>query len=378
MSKTDLTTQYDGFYHIDDPNLNNYIHSLNRKRLENEFMDHAAFEGFTDYEMISYYVFDKKSHLHEANKNTQKSYFYVLNGFMDFIYRTIEKQNENTTHNVNINRILPTLKPYHLEFYLNYICPTNDKGENIGPYKNSTVSTYMTIVKQFFRYLYLNNYIDHDITRRLKSTSLKDSDRPNRDIQLNELQYILHKLQNDPYKHPIVLLLIVTGLRITAAVDIKMSDISFENVQGTSYYVIGVREKGDVHREVVVKKEFFDKILEHRRARRRSTQVGEQGEGYLFCKRGGEKYNSDYMSTEVTKWLNNVGINDPDSPINRKISPHYLRHGYAIYLHSLGYSMEQIQLSLMHKSISTTRIYLNSTLSKEQDLGSAINISDFL
>jgi site-specific recombinase XerD len=73
-------------------------------------------------------------------------------------------------------------------------------------------------------------------------------------------------------------------------------------------------------------------------------------EGFVFCKRGGEKFTGDYFSKRFKRACKAAGM-------DKGIHFHTLRHSFASNLAQRGVSLYTIKELLGHTSISTTEIY---------------------
>jgi integrase/recombinase XerD len=137
-------------------------------------------------------------------------------------------------------------------------------------------------------------------------------------------------------------LLLNSGLRISEALALKASDVRLVAGTAKSVRVIG---KGDKERLVPLPEAFgavFGFWLKDRA----------RGE-FVFARAAGQKpVSSQAVRAYLRLMLDKAGI-------EKKISPHKLRHTYATNLLNAGAELVDIKALLGHESIATTQIYTN-------------------
>ncbi len=132
---------------------------------------------------------------------------------------------------------------------------------------------------------------------------------------------------DDPYFRALFRLLVNTGMRISELLKLEESDV--EIVGETAR--IRIRGKGSKERIVRVSREIVEEAIR---------------EG-VFDK----KVSARTVQRRMKVYLKRAGI-------ERKLTPHSLRHTFAIILMESGVPLNKIQAILGHESISTTSIYL--------------------
>ena len=136
----------------------------------------------------------------------------------------------------------------------------------------------------------------------------------------------------------IISLLYSAGLRVSELVNIKLQDIDFEKAQG--------RIKGKGSRERIF---FFSKNLaEELKGYIEKKQV----KNYLF--QSTLDSGKHVTARDVQRIIKRAALK---ANINRKVTPHTLRHSFATHLLEAGIDIRKIQILLGHKRIDTTTIY---------------------
>lgn len=138
------------------------------------------------------------------------------------------------------------------------------------------------------------------------------------------------------FKHRIVLgVLYYGGLRLDEGRNLKWEDIDFERK------IIHIKHaKGGKERIV-----FF-----HDNLRQILIEDGVKNKGLVLVSERGTKYSERSIQAIVKNAAKKAGI-------NKKISPHTLRHSFATHLLEGGADIRYIQKLLGHKDLKTTQVY---------------------
>jgi integrase/recombinase XerD len=144
-------------------------------------------------------------------------------------------------------------------------------------------------------------------------------------------------------------------VRISEALKLKYSDIHQINNTVKSITVIG---KGDKQRQIPLPEKFGNGLYTWRESKKGAYNH------FLFEKETGSKPPTAHaVRAYLHKILNKAGI-------NKKVTPHKMRHTYATKLLSSGAQLIDIQALLGHVNLSTTQIYSHVT---EERLASVVS-----
>ena len=211
-------------------------------------------------------------------------------------------------------------------------------------------------VRSFFKYLQLDGYRDDDPTELLESpqtgTHLPEV-LSTTEVDLLESAIDLSKPEGQRNK-AIIEVLFSCGLRVSELVNLKISNIYFEE---EFVRVIGKGSKellGPISSKAIkeIRYWFMD---------RDKLKIKKGEEDYVFLNRRG----SHLTRTMILIMLKRLAA---DAGIQKTISPHTLRHSFATALLEGGADLRVIQVLLGHESIGTTEIYTHidtSTLRQE-------------
>ena len=152
-------------------------------------------------------------------------------------------------------------------------------------------------------------------------------------------------------KHKCVLsLLYSSGLRRQELLNLRISDIDSKRMMITIKQAKGKKDRVTV---------LSTKVLEDLR-----TYVKEwKPVNYLFEGKRGEKYSPSSVGAIIKKAAKKAKI-------NKKVTPHMLRHSFATHLLESGTDLRYIQTLLGHTSSKTTEIYTQVSLGHMQKIKS--------
>jgi integrase/recombinase XerD len=145
------------------------------------------------------------------------------------------------------------------------------------------------------------------------------------------------------------------GLRISEAIHLKPTDIDSQRM------VIRVEQgKGQKDRYVMLSPQLLETLRSYWRAMR--------PKGWLFeGDVSGQPINRSSVELACQKARRLSGIRKP-------ITPHSLRHGFAVHLLESGTDVRTIQLLLGHRSLATTAKYLRIATSKVCSTSSPLDL----
>lgn len=203
-------------------------------------------------------------------------------------------------------------------------------------------------VKSFFNYLLLEEKIE---TSPAEFISAPKPGRTLPDLlTTEEIDRIINIIDNSTPKglrdQAILEMLYSCGLRVSEVCDLQIGDLFF----GEGY--IRVTGKGDKQRMVPVNSIARDRVqlyLETRNQHKGSKDT-------LFLNNRGTKLTRVMIFTIIRQAAARAGI-------NKKISPHTLRHSFATHLLEGGADIRQVQELLGHENILTTEIYTHLEIS---------------
>ena len=145
--------------------------------------------------------------------------------------------------------------------------------------------------------------------------------------------------------------LYATGVRVSELVNMKITDIYRNTVK-----VFG---KGSKER-VVYLGEYALKILEIY-LKDGYLKLNKKGSLYLFLNNNGGKLTRRGVSYLLDKIIVKTSV-------NKKISPHMLRHSFATHLLNEGCDILSVQELLGHESLSATSIYTHVTTDRLKEV----------
>lgn len=134
----------------------------------------------------------------------------------------------------------------------------------------------------------------------------------------------------------IVTLLYSSGLRVSELINLTVDNVNFE---GKQLSIVGKNNSRVILLDESTK-QLIQKYLEKRT----------QKSNYLVVNKSGNPLTPRYVQLMIKKYGNESGI-------EKKITPHILRHSYATHLFEQGVNIKIIQQLLGHSNLSTTQIY---------------------
>jgi len=209
---------------------------------------------------------------------------------------------------------------------------------------NRTVARMLSAIKGFYRYLQRLELIEDNPADFVDSPQylhkLPDV------LSLEEVEALLNSADEnaqDKRDSCIIEFLYSCGLRVSELCALKLGDLSREA------RVIRVFGKGAKERLVPVGEQALRRLREYLPVRAECLS-GKTDNNAVFLSRLGRPLSRVSIWSIVKKRAQKAGI-------QKKISPHSLRHSFATHLLNNGASIRSVQEMLGHADISTTEIY---------------------
>ena len=223
----------------------------------------------------------------------------------------------------------------------------------IGP---RSLARILSGVRQFYRFLVIDGYLEVDPTELLESPKQPDhlpEVLSTAEVDLLEQAIDLSKWEGHRNR-AIIEVLFSCGLRVSELTNLKLSNLYIDE------QYIRVMGKGSKERLVPISPRALDE-LNYWFADRNVMKIKPGEEDYVFLNRRGQHLTRTMILIMIKRYAVEAGI-------KKTISPHTLRHSFATSLLEGGADLRAIQAMLGHESIGTTEIYTHidtSTLRQE-------------
>jgi site-specific recombinase XerD len=172
----------------------------------------------------------------------------------------------------------------------------------------ATIGRRLSTVTGFYRYCVEEELLTRNPTANIRRPRLRQESTMN-GLDRNELgAFLVQAGLSGARDHALACLLALNGLRVSAALNTDVDDIGLER----GHHTLRVRRKGG--KTVTIP-------LAPRTARTVYLAVGERSEGPIFITNTGERMNRHQAARVVRRLARHGGI-------DKKISPHSLRHSF--------------------------------------------------
>lgn len=223
----------------------------------------------------------------------------------------------------------------------------------IGP---RSLARILSGVRQFYRFLVIDGYLEVDPTELLESPNQPDHlPEVLSTAEVDLLEQAIDLTKWEGYRNrAIIEVLFSCGLRVSELTNLKLSNLYIEE------QYIRVMGKGSKERLVPISPRALDE-LNYWFAERNVMKIKPGEEDYVFLNRRGHHLTRTMILIMIKRYAVEAGI-------KKTISPHTLRHSFATSLLEGGADLRAIQAMLGHESIGTTEIYTHidtSTLRQE-------------
>ena len=213
---------------------------------------------------------------------------------------------------------------------------------------SSSQSRIISGLRSFFEFLIFEKYISQNPLRLIESPKI--SRKLPDTLSIEEIDLLISNLdlskEQGERNLAIIELLYGCGIRVSELVDLKISDLFFnENF-------IKVTGKGNKQRLIPIGNITKQNVNNYLQNSRNKIKVVSTFNDHVFLNRRGKNLTRAMIFTIVKNLAKKANF-------SKSISPHTFRHSFATHLLENGADLRTIQQLLGHESITTTEIYMH-------------------
>ena len=201
----------------------------------------------------------------------------------------------------------------------------------------TTIARRLSTVAGFYRYGVEEELLTHNPATNVRRPRLRH-EATILGLDRNELgAFLVQAGLSGARDHALACLLALNGLRVSEALGTNIADVGLER----GHHTLRVRRKGG--KTVIVP-------LAPRTARTVYLVIGERAEGPIFTAADGARMNRHQATRMVQRLTKHAGI-------DKKISPHSLRHSFITAALDAGVPLRDVQEAASHADPRTTMRY---------------------
>jgi len=271
----------------------------------------------------------------------------LVENFLNFLQND-KKLSDNTLQSYNRD----------IKLYGNYLESNNLEAikcneENIKDYfselkkegkADSTISRNIASLRSFYQYLYKNRIITEDPTLSLESPKIQR--KPPKILSTEQVELLLNQPKTTDLKgyrdKAMLELVYATGIRVTELISLNVNDIDLE----ASSIKCSTRGKERIIPIGSLAKNALGDYI----TKARNSMLKDDQDEALFVNVNGKRLTRQGFWKIIKQYKNQADI-DVD------ITPHTLRHSFAMHLLENGAELRAIQEMLGHSDISSTQVY---------------------
>lgn len=279
-----------------------------------------------------YLFLDYLTHHRNYSTKTYQTYNYAIDNLINYFQDQFETQ--------------PNVEDIGLEDLRPFLGWLQDQG-----YDRNSIRLKSSAIRSFFKFLYVNDYIDSNPSLNL-ATPKRKKNLPNF-LTEKEMEVLLNQFDENIVeqliKKSLIQLIYSSGLRISEALNLKISDIDFDQ---NTLSVLGKGNKPRIVPFGMNAKNCLSLLI-------RKLKLSKNDFIFLNEKKEKLTYSQAYKIINAAM----KGITD----IKQK-SPHTLRHTFATHLINNGADIRSVGEMLGHSSLSSTQIYTHFSIEKLKEV----------
>ncbi len=209
---------------------------------------------------------------------------------------------------------------------------------------DSTISRNLASLRSFYQYLYKNKIVSEDPTSHIESTKI--TRKPPKILSTEQVELLLNQpkcVDLKGYRDKAMLELVyATGIRVTELISLDLDDLDLDasSIKCTTHGKERIIPIGSIANSALT--DYLNKA--------RKSMLKDEDDQALFVNVNGKRLTRQGFWKIIKQYKNQADI-DVD------ITPHTLRHSFAMHLLENGAELRAIQEMLGHSDISSTQVY---------------------
>ena len=275
-----------------------------------------------------------KSHLKDEKNYSNHTILSYETDLWQFYRYLISLNKTNSIHDIN---------HYTIRKYIVYLKENN--------FSRKSIARKISTLRSFFKYLLKERTILSNPSLNLITPKI-DKKLPGF-LYVQENNQLIDSINIRTSKgkrdKAILEILYGTGMRVSELTNLDMNDIDFDEK------MVRVFGKGSKERILPLNQHCIEALDNYLSVRKSFYLKGKKiNRNILFLNRFGNRLTARSICRIINQCLMNSGL-------DKKISPHVLRHTFASHLLGGGADLRSVQELLGHESLSTTQIYTHIT-----------------
>ncbi len=280
----------------------------------------------------------------------------IIQDFIEYLKSRQVSKNTLVSYERDINQLVAHLnqvgkkmvdaKEEDLQNYVVYM-------QTVGK-SNATISRSVASIKAFYKYLLKNKVIEENITEGLVAPKVEKKELSI--LTPKEVECLLEQPSSDDLKgqrdKAMLEVLYATGIRVTELISIRIADVNLN----AGYIKVKKKNKertipvGNVALKCL--KEYVENV--------RPLLIKTEEEETLFINANGQKM------TRQGFWKILKQYKD-QAKIDKELTPHTIRHSFAVHLLQNGAEVKMVQEILGHTDVASTLMYTQMADMKLRD-----------
>lgn len=268
----------------------------------------------------------------QVSKNTLMSYERDINQLASYFEKLDKKIFDATVED--------------LETYIAYM-------QTVGK-SNATISRNVASIKAFYRYLLKHKLVEQNIAEKLIAPKVEKKEISV--LSLSEVEKLLAQPSLDDLKgqrdKAMLEILYSTGMRVTELISLNLSDLSIN----AAHVKVKKKNKERIiplgNTAIKYLKEYVENV--------RPLLIKSETEPSLFINANGQKMTRQGFWKILKQYKE-------DAKIDKELTPHTIRHSFAVHMLQNGAEIKLVQELLGHTDVASTLMYTHVADMKLRD-----------